>query len=96
MALAIECPATRHWPRHACSRASGSFALADRALRSRVSAGAAAQFAGSNLTLVRQSRLQQALAHMLSVGGIAIVQGADEGLSREGRLPLHDLAGVGA
>ena len=28
--------------------------------------------------LVWQSRLQQALAHMLSVGGVAIVQSADE------------------
>ena len=56
----------------------------------------AAKLTGSNPVLARQSRLQQAFAHMLSVGGVAIVQGANEGLSRESRLSLYDLARVGA
>ena len=33
---------------------------------------------------------------MLPIGGVAIVQRADEGLSRKSRLPLQHLAGVGA
>src|SRR5580700_9098532 len=47
-------------------------------------------------SLVRQPRLQQALAHVVPIGWVPIVQRADEGLSSKSRLPLQHLAGVGA
>src|ERR1700722_9307214 len=48
----------------------------------------------SNPSLARQPRPRQALAHVLPIGWVSIVQRADEGLTSKSRLSLQPLAGV--